>query len=85
MEKRELVRVFIGFEGCFVHQAADGEVSHQESVEFLAHQIGGFAAQHDVSAAQMSLEFVELSLSGKGLARYLDFDPFPAPPHKNRA
>ena len=40
MEKRELVRIFIGFEGCFVHQAADGEVSQQESVEFLAHQIG---------------------------------------------
>jgi hypothetical protein len=68
-----------------VHQTADGEVGHHEAVEFLAHQIGGFAAQHDVSAAQMSLEFVERSLSGKGLARYLDFDPFPAPPHKNRA
>ena len=22
-------------------------------------------------------------LSGKGLARYLNLDPFPAPPHKN--
>jgi hypothetical protein len=68
-----------------VHQAADGEVGHHEAIKLLTHQIGGFAAQHDVGTAQMGLEFVERGLSGKGLARYLDFDPFPAPPHKNRA
>jgi len=42
-----------------VHQAADGEVGHQESVEFLAYQIGRFAARHDPCVAQVGLEFVE--------------------------
>ncbi len=61
MEEGEPVGIFVRFERGLVHQAADGEVGHHEAVEFLAHQIGGFAAQHDVGTAQMSLEFVERS------------------------
>src|ERR1035438_7579408 len=59
MEEGEPVRIFIGLESGLMHQAADGEVSHQESVEFLTHQVGGFAAQHDPGTAQVGLEFVE--------------------------
>jgi len=42
-----------------MHQAADSEMSHQQTVELLAHQIRRFAAQHDLGAAQVGLEFVE--------------------------
>src|ERR1022692_4829194 len=61
MEEGEAIGIFVRLERGLVHQTADGEVGHHEAVEFLAHQIGGFAAQHDVSAAQMSLEFAERS------------------------
>lgn len=71
MEEGETIRILIGLQGCFVHQAADGEVGHQQAVEFLPNQIGSLAAQHDVCPAQMGLQFVEGALSGKGLARYL--------------
>src|ERR1039458_6105109 len=59
VEKREPVGVFAGFESGFVHQAADGEVSHHQAVELLTHQIGGFAAQHDLGSAEVGLEFIE--------------------------
>ena len=59
MQEREPVGVLAGFERGFVHQAANGEVSHHEAVEFLANQVGGFAAQDDLGAAQMGLEFIE--------------------------
>ena len=42
-----------------MHQSADGKVGHHQSIELLTYQIGGLAAQHDVSTAQMSLEFVK--------------------------
>jgi hypothetical protein len=42
---------------------------HQQAVELLPYQIRRFTAQHDTRSSQMSLEFVERSLSGKGLAR----------------
>ena len=59
MQEREPVGVLIGFERSFVHQTSNGEVSHHEAVEFLANQVGGLAAQDDLGAAQMGLEFVE--------------------------
>ena len=62
MKEREAVGVKVGFEGSFVHQAADGEMGHHQPVEFLAHQVRGAAAQHDSSAAQMGLHFVECGL-----------------------
>ena len=42
-----------------MHQAANSEMSHQETVEFLPYQIGSLAAQHDVCPAQVCLQFVE--------------------------
>jgi len=62
VQEREPVGVFVSLESGFVHQATDGEVRHQESVELLAHKVGGFAAQHDLGTAQVGLEFVERGL-----------------------
>jgi len=50
-----------------MHQTASGEVRHHETVEFLAHQIGGLAAQNDASPAQVGLELIE---------RRFDLPPF---------
>jgi hypothetical protein len=44
------------------HQAANGEMSHHEPIEFLADEIRRLAAQHDSGAAQMGLKFVECGL-----------------------
>ena len=43
----------------FVHQAANGEMRHHQPVEFLPHQVGGLAAQDDLGAAQVGLQFVQ--------------------------
>ena len=59
MQEGKAVGVLVGFEGGFMHQAANGEMCHQQPEHFLADQIGGLAAQHDFGAAQMGLEFVE--------------------------
>ena len=65
----EPVGVFISSQRRFVHQAADSKVRHEQAVEFLPHQLRGLAAQNDLRTAQMSLQFVQSGLSGKGLAR----------------
>src|ERR1039457_98529 len=59
MKEPEPVRIFVSSQSGLVHQTANGEVSHHEAVELLAHQIGRFAAQHDLGAAQVGLEFIE--------------------------
>ena len=61
MKEGKPVGIFVSLQRGFVHQTANGEVGHHETVELLAHQIGGFAAQHDMGAAQMGLEFIECS------------------------
>ena len=52
-----------------MHQPANGEMGHEQAVEFLPHQFRGPGAQNDLRTAQMSLQFVQSGLSGKGLAR----------------
>ena len=42
-----------------MHQAADGEVGHQQAIELLAHQFRSLGAQLDLGAAQVCLQFVE--------------------------
>jgi hypothetical protein len=69
MQEREPVGIFVGFESGFMHQAADGVVGHEQSPELLLHQLRRFAAQYDLGAAEVRLEFVQSGLSGKGLAR----------------
>ena len=61
MKEGKPVGILVRFERGLVHQTADGEVGHHEAIELLAHQIGSFAAQHDLGAAQMGLELVERS------------------------
>jgi len=52
------MRVFIGLERGFVHQAAKRKVGEQEPVKFLPHQVRRFAAQDDLRSAPVGLEFV---------------------------
>jgi hypothetical protein len=51
VQEREAVGILVGFECGFVHEAANGEMSHHEPIELLAHQIGRLAAQDNVGAA----------------------------------
>jgi hypothetical protein len=69
MQERDSVGIFIGAQRRFMHQTADGKVRHQQPIKFLAYQFGSLAAQYDLCAPKMRLEFVERGLSGKGLAR----------------
>ena len=59
MKEREPVGIFVSLESGLMHQAADGEVGHHEAIKLLTHQIGGFAAQHDLGSAEVGLEFIE--------------------------
>jgi len=69
MQKREPVGVLVGLQRCLVHETAKGEVRHQEAVKLLPNQVGSFAAQDNLGAAQVGLQFIQRGLSGKGLAR----------------
>ncbi|MCC6588645.1 MAG: hypothetical protein IT168_18260 [Bryobacterales bacterium] len=42
----------------------------QQTIKLLPHQVRRLAAQDDTRTPQVSLEFIERGLSGKGLARY---------------
>ena len=53
------VGVFIGLQGGFVHQAADGKMRHQQTEELLLDQFWRLAAQYNLRAAQMGLQFVQ--------------------------
>ena len=59
MQEGEPVGIFVGLESGLVHQAADGVVGHKQAPELLLHQLRRLAAEHDLSAAQMRLEFVQ--------------------------
>ena len=59
MEKGQPVGILVGAQRRFVHEAADGEVRHQQAIKLLPHQIRFLAAQDDMRAPQVSLEFVE--------------------------
>jgi hypothetical protein len=69
MNEGESVRILIGVERRFVHQSSDGKMRHQQAVELLFNEFGRLAAQHNLGAAQVSLQLVQRGLSGKGLAR----------------
>ncbi len=69
VEEGQSVGILIDTQRRFVHEAAHGEMCHQQTIELLPYQIRRFTAEHDMRAPQMSLEFVERGLSGKGLAR----------------
>src|SRR6187402_310668 len=59
VQEGEPVGILVGFQRSLMHQAANGEVSHQESKEFLPNQIRCLAPQDDLGAAQMGFEFVQ--------------------------
>jgi hypothetical protein len=59
VNERKPVRVFIRLEGRFLHQAPDGEVSHQEAIELLAHQVRPLAAQDDANSPQVGFQFIQ--------------------------
>src|ERR1039457_6766232 len=59
VQKREPVRIFSRLQGRLVHQAADGKMRHEQTIKFLPHQVGGFAAQDDLGSPQMRFQFVQ--------------------------
>ena len=59
MAEGQLVGVAGGFQGGFVHQAADREVGQHQAVEFLDDELGCLGAQHDAAAAQIGLELAD--------------------------
>ena len=59
MNEGEAIWVFIGPQGGFMHEAADGEMGHEHPEEILSNEVGGFAAQDDLCAAQMGFQFAE--------------------------
>ena len=59
VEERKPVGIFIGLQGGFVHQAANGKMRHQQTEELLPDQFRRLAAQHDLSAAQMGFQLVQ--------------------------
>jgi hypothetical protein len=69
VEEGQPVGILIGAQRGFVHETADGEMRHQQAIELLPYQIRGLTAQDDICSPQVSLEFIERGLSGKGLAR----------------
>jgi hypothetical protein len=42
-----------------MHESTDSEVSHHEAIELLPNQVWGLAAQYDLGASQMGLEFIQ--------------------------
>ena len=55
MGEGELIGVERIVLGGFEHQGADGMMGEHEAEKLLAHQFGGFTAQHDLgTAAQVS-------------------------------
>ncbi len=58
MKEREPIWIFVGFQGRFVHQTANGKVGHHESIELLFDEVRSFASQHNLGAAQMRFQFI---------------------------
>src|ERR1700751_3322261 len=48
-DERKPVRIFIGLQGGFMHQTADGKVCHQQTEKLLSDQFRRLAAQYDLS------------------------------------
>src|SRR3954451_2056219 len=59
MNEGESVRILIGVERRLVHQSSDGKMRHQQAVELLFNEFGRLAAQHNLGAAQVSLQLVQ--------------------------
>ena len=59
VEERKPVGIFIGLQCCFVHQAADRIVRHQQTIEFLLDEFRRLAAKDNLCTAQMRFEFVQ--------------------------
>ncbi len=59
VNEREPVRVFIRPESRCMHQATDGEVGHQQTVEFLTHQVRRLATQDDASSPQVGFQCIQ--------------------------
>ena len=57
VQERKLVGIDVRFERSLVHQATHGKVRHHQAVEFLADQVRSFAAQDELGATQVSLQF----------------------------
>ena len=59
VEEGQPVGILIATQRRFVHEAAPGEMRHQQTIELVPYQIRRFTVEHDMRAPQMSLGFVE--------------------------
>jgi hypothetical protein len=41
-----------------MHESPHGEMRHHQAVEFLTHQVWGFATEHDLRTTQVSFQFI---------------------------
>jgi len=62
VNEREAVGIDASIEGGFVHQSADGEVSHHQAMELLFHQVRRLGARHDPRSPEVGFKFVHIRL-----------------------
>ncbi len=59
VHEREPIGIFIGLQRGFMHQAANGEVRHQQTIKLLPYQFWSLAPQDDLGAPQMGLQLIQ--------------------------
>src|ERR1700679_227559 len=59
VDERESVWILVGSQRSLMHEAADGEVRHQQAVDFLSHQVGRLAPKDDPGAPKMGLKLAQ--------------------------
>jgi len=63
-QEGESVRILPSLRGRFVHESRDGKMGRHQSLDMLAFQIGGLAAQSDPGAVQVGFQFVQRRFLG---------------------
>ena len=59
MDEGQLIWIDISFPRGFMHQPPYRKVSHQQTIEFLADQVRGLAAQLEAGTPQVCFEFIQ--------------------------
>jgi hypothetical protein len=62
MHERKSIGIFVGLQRGFMHETANGEVRHQQTIELLLHQFWSLAPQHNLGAPQMGFQLIQSSL-----------------------
>ena len=59
VQERQPVGIQVGPKRRFMHEAANCEMQHHQAEEFLPDQFRRLAAQHDLGAADVGLQFIQ--------------------------